>query len=370
MKKQIILLIISITSLIFISFYINARFNRNHSFSFTSNGSIFLTEKLDNKYDSDIIRVNNDFIYGTLIDLEYDSMLYSTAKIFKYNINTHKLDYYNISTNDRIIDMLEMNNHLYTISLSINDNDIISWTLQDLNLINDSIEILQSGIINSPFNYPKLLYVDKENFIAITLNISDDRKSESYTITLYNDKITVLAKETGKLFENDGLIMYDINNIHYNKNKLYYTVNLSDTEQQLIEHDIINNSKKILYTNKDKEYLLYNYKVVDKNQYIQLVKRELDNQTGVIAKSLFIKNNKTVKTQIGNIKTFDRLLSDDNILFHNSEGIWKLYSFENNKIISIEGIDFGVLPKYFVLDKNRILVQNIDDNNYYVICIN
>lgn len=77
-------------------------------------------------------------------------------------------------------------------------------------------------------------------------------------------------------------------------------------------------------------------------------------------------NNGKINTLQSNINTFENSINNDNLLFHNEGNNWLLYNTKENKIsllnTNIDSLDLYL--KYLVVSKNKIIVQDFNNNFY------
>ena len=78
-------------------------------------------------------------------------------------------------------------------------------------------------------------------------------------------------------------------------------------------------------------------------------------------------SNDDISTLETDINTFENQINNTNLLFHNEGNAWILYNIVENRLNSLNSNldDKDLYPKYLVVDKNKIIAQDFD-NNFYI----
>ena len=125
----------------------------------------------------------------------------------------------------------------------------------------------------------------------------------------------------------------------------------------------MNSSKKsIIKENKSNDKVLYNYVPTDDGIYIQFASTD-ETEKSIIE----YYSNDDISTLETDINTFENQINNTNLLFHNKGNVWILYNIVENKLnpLNTNLKDKNLYPKYLVVDKNTIIVQDFD-NNFYI----
>ena len=364
----ILIIIILVTFIIYNS--IDNNFKQQTTTKTTAIEKSKLTEYLkpyqNSKKSINILRVKDKIIYGTIETNEYDQFLFTTLGVFMYDIEKDEFNFKKFDNNKRIINLIVINNNLYYSTLSYSENDTFNWELYVDMLNANTPVLLETGKIKNLFDYPRMSYID--NTSAIILQKTNDGTKIKYKIFKISNNITELISGEGDTIENEGVLLYNDDNISIMNNKIYYTIVNADDSQSLIAYDLEKMTQSIIYTNKNGNMAISSFTLANSYILIQLTDKTNEQKSINI---ILNKNNEQIYSFESEFLTFSNLISYDSILFHNSDNSWKIFQLKNGEYnfqelqSSINNID-NILPKYFILDKNKILIQTFTDQLYYV----
>lgn len=369
--KIFILTVILIFLIIFcylINFFSNTN-NSSHYDKISTKINEYLNEYKE--YSIDIFRSYDGIIYGNILTDKYDSILFSTYATFSYDINNDIFSIQKVNDNKRIIDYIELDTIVIYCTLENNsNNNSYIWKIE-MKEPNKSSETLLSGEIINVFDYPVFNYIDKNNiFISTKKNIENSKINYSFfTINKENRILEELISEEGNLIENAGTLLNDSESIIIDNNKIYYSITNADNTQSLLMYDLKNNEIQEIYKCSNDNMKIYNFIKNDKYMFVQLIdSNSKDNESNII----ILNNELQIERNFESLLlTFPVKINNNEILFHNFDGKWKYFSFENifEDIKDISIYDEEIFPKYFLIDENIILIQNFN-NNLNIVDIN
>ena len=362
---------IVILFLVLTIYFGNYKKNRNLYFTFEiSNLSNYISNNIPdyspNKYSTEILRGNNNIVYGNILDCtSADSILFETIALFTYDVENDRFDYYEINDNVRVADFLISDEKFYIVKLFHIENRY-GWKFEESDLSLNNMKEIDSGEIQNLFNYPRLQYLNSDDFIIATINDDSNTMEENYKIISFIKGFSnILDESIGRLDEDVGNLLYNIDNIDVSYDgKIYYTVVDEKHCQFLKSYDIKLSSEEIIYKNCDESKIIYNYKWTPRGIYIQIVDNQMDKQ----AETIFLQKNNSEYMLLfqlkSNMNTFDEVLDDSKILFHNESNKWKLLDIDEYNFLDIENVELDLYPKYVELSDGKIFVKDFSDNFY------
>lgn len=298
---------------------------------------------LNYTYNYSLSRCDNQNIYGLVYHEDVNNNEIKTDGYYIYNIVTSDLKYFTSHFNDEeLIDFyINNDNSIYFITLNNNSN----WKLYYQK--EDKKSIIKKGHILNLNDIPRLVLFD-DNIIFINKNVTNN--TEKYQIgKLQNNIYDIMIEESGNININNGNLLYNMSLIYSDKYYIYYTLVDENHSQILRKISLSDNSIIDIYINENNEYLLYNFKIVNNLQYIQLINREETD------KSIVIIRNPYERLYKGNVKTMDKILGNG-VLFHNNTGEWEI--IYNNTFKSIPIIEKKLEPNYIIYDNKKIIIKN------------
>ena len=104
------------------------------------------------------------------------------------------------------------------------------------------------------------------------------------------------------------------------------------------------------------------YYFFDDNSYILLADRNDFSKPKMIINDITIYDT--------GINTFVKKLNDTSLIFHNTGDVWQILDFETKKLNEVNIVDFQTFPNYYIIDNNVILVQDLYNNDAYIVNFN
>lgn len=312
------------------------------------------------QYSINVAHVYNDYIYGTIETDKYDLMLFSTVAVFTYNINSNEINIIPQTENKRIIEFYSDNNYVYYFYLLNNNDENFKWELNVYDLTTGKSKEILNGFISDVFEYPRI-FAQEGNDIYIMM------KNNGITKILQINGFD--AKEIITI-EDDIVTPYNMDTIKYKDNKIYYVVTEKDKKDCIKILDLDTKNIEVILKNESENHEIYTLNIINNKLIVQEAIES--NFVNLITFNLDLKiTENIVESQLLN---FPEKLNNKNILFHQLGSIWKIYNVETGEIEEIEELKRaemtknGMFPKYFLIDDNRILVQDFS-NDFYVINI-
>ena len=370
LKKYLFVFLIGVIIIISFSYFLFYKNNKKYQIlNFEKNelSNISLKYTDNGKYDIELLKTaDKKLIYGTIFDSSENGNLFLTKGIYTFNITSNKFNYYKNDEKNRIIDFYINNNILYKIVLENTSSNNYYWKIIRQNLLTNSEEIFITGYIVNIFDYPRLLVYNNNIYAIAVSNEGIDGSSETYSfyqfLTTPNNSVKELFKYNGSILEDIGILNYNISNNKIYSDNLYYTVVDEKHVQYLIKFNLNSSKKSIIKENKSKDKVLYNYVPTDDGIYIQFASID-ETEKSIIE----YYSNDDISTLETDINTFENQINNTNLLFHNKGNVWILYNIVENKLnpLNTNLKDKNLYPKYLVVDKNTIIVQDFD-NNFYI----
>ena len=370
LKKYLFVFLIGVIIIISFSYFLFYKNNKKYQIlNFEKNelSNISLKYTDNGKYDIELLKTaDKKLIYGTIFDSSENGNLFLTKGIYTFNITSNKFNYYKNDEKNRIIDFYINNNILYKVVLENTSSNNYYWKIIRQNLLTNSEEIFITGYIVNIFDYPRLLVYNNNIYAIAVSNEGIDGSSETYSfyqfLTTPNNSVKELFKYNGSILEDIGILNYNISNNKIYSDNLYYTVVDEKHVQYLIKFNLNSSKKSIIKENKSKDKVLYNYVQTDDGIYIQFASID-ETEKSIIE----YYSNDDISTLETDINTFENQINNTNLLFHNKGNVWILYNIVENKLnpLNTNLKDKNLYPKYLVVDKNTIIVQDFD-NNFYI----
>lgn len=370
LKKYLFVFLIGVIIIISFSYFLFYKNNKKYQIlNFEKNelSNISLKYTDNGKYDIELLKTaDKKLIYGTIFDSSENGNLFLTKGIYTFNITSNKFNYYKNDEKNRIIDFYINNNILYKVVLENTSSNNYYWKIIRQNLLTNSEEIFITGYIVNIFDYPRLLVYNNNIYAIAVSNEGIDGSSETYSfyqfLTTPNNSVKELFKYNGSILEDIGILNYNISNNKIYSDNLYYTVVDEKHVQYLIKFNLNSSKKSIIKENKSKDKVLYNYVPTDDGIYIQFASID-ETEKSIIE----YYSNDDISTLETDINTFENQINNTNLLFHNKGNVWILYNIVENKLnpLNTNLKDKNLYPKYLVVDKNTIIVQDFD-NNFYI----
>lgn len=372
LKLRPYLIVLLIGILISFSFFLFCKNDRkinlvNFEKNSLSNISLKYTE--NGKYDIELLKTaDKNLIYGTIFDSSKNGNLFLTKGIYTFDVSTNNFNYYENSEENRIVDFYVKDNVLYKVVLENTLNDNYYWKIVRQNLSNNNEEIIIKGYVVNIFNYPRILTYNN-NIYAITVSNDGDKYSrEIYSFfqlcTTSSNSAKELFSYSGSTLRDDGILNYNIANNKIYRDNFYYTIVDKDHIQYLIELDLNNLKKNVIKENKSNDKVLYSYIPTNNGIYIQFASKNIEEKSTI---EYHFKNNDDVNILATEINTFENQINNRNLLFHNEGNKWILYNIEKNHLFTLNSNleNINLYPKYLVIDENKIMVQDFE-NNFYI----
>lgn len=360
------ILIILLSIIIYINLYSYQSTSSNSNLVKEIKLMTHLNKYTDSEYSINVLRVNNNIVYGTIETNKDNHFLFTTVGIFSYDIATDELTFKNFLPNQRIINFITIDSNLYYCILSSEENSTFKWELYLDNWnafdINKNM-LLDSGYIKNLLDYPRMIYLEKDSAVISFKKQEDDKIEHKICKVDSKGNIKELISDNGYLHKNEGILLYNDDNLLSTNYKIYYTILNSDNSQSLISFDLNSLTQDTLFTNKDEEMAISSFIISNNYIFLQLTDKENDlNSTNIILN----KEREQVYSFNSQMFTFANLIDHDTILFHNSGDIWQLFACEDFTLQNIDLNINSIFPKYFVLSKNQILIQTFEKQFYSV----
>ena len=354
MKKKLLIIIVII--LICIISYLS--YNKNTlKLTLDKNLSDNVKEHIGNSIGVELSYADSENIYGHFYNSHVNNVILESSGIFKYNIKTSEFMFIPYVESKRIMSFYWLNNLIYYVILEEEENKF-HWELCTANKNFDDVKILKSGKIESPLNYPRILYNKKSLFLVSIDDIDEEKQLFQFDL-IEESGVLNLKQDVGYKMRKKGNLIFNIANIYIENNSIYYTIVDEKNIQYLYSFNVENFEEKMIYKNKDYDRILYNYKTLNEGLYIQLaLKNEND-------KSMFIyrKDNSDIINKKGSIKTLDTK-SSSCIIFHNQTNDIEIFS-ENDMKIYKKSINIpDMYPKFLIID-DKIIMQDFS-NRFYI----
>lgn len=351
-KKIFIVLLITFFCIIFIYY-------SNSSLKLTLNKSLSDNVKkyVDKSVGVELSYVDGNNIYGHFYNSQANNIVLETKGLFSYNIKTSEFVYYGYEESKRIMTFYLMNNIFYYVILEEN-GDKYHWELAMANEKFNNVKRLKSGNIESPLNYPRILYNDKNSIYFLSIDDINEEKQQFQFDLIKDSNIFNLKNEVGNKKHKEGNLLFNISNVYIEKNYIYYTIVDENSVQYLKSFNVINQEETTIYENKDYDKILYNYKVLNDGIYIQLALKNEDNKSYFV----YIRNNDEIINKKGDLKTLD-IKSSSCIIFHNQTNSIEIFSEKKLRLYRKNVKQADMYPKYLIVN-DKILMQDFSNQFY------
>ncbi|MCI8291563.1 MAG: hypothetical protein HFJ24_03265 [Clostridia bacterium] len=357
-KKVFYILVISLTILLIYILLQNLDLKDEESVELNYIG---LTEKLNDykEYSINILHTNKNHILGTIETDQINPIVFSTVAVFDYDISRDSINIISQSNNQRIIEFYIINEQAYYVYLYIQDNGLFEWKILTMNLTTGESHELLKGNIAYAFEYPRIFA---------------EEDGKLYLVVKANDEVQILFIEDAKIniiksLKNEKINSFDMNTITYQDEKIYYSCSDIDNKYTVKVLDIYNGDNKSIYKSTDERFAIYTFNVIEHKIIIQeIIDNGKSNLITVNINSNIIEN--TVATEL---LTLPEIINAESILFHQSNNTWKVYNIIQSEFYELDFMSLplnlkSIFPKYFLIDNNKILIQDFN-NTFYIIDI-
>ncbi len=321
-----------------------------------------LKKYMDKLTSIDIDYIENNIIYGSVLDTINDPFLYTTICLFQYNTKTKKYKEYEYNKG-RIFDYYVDEKDIYFISEKLEADDYYHWKLNKSTLSFETIEELESGNIKYDVNSPRLLKdnVNDELYLLTVKNNGEIQTSDLCKVD--GNKIEKKESFFGNHETKKGSFINAMLYVTIQKDKIYY-IRIDDYEKNsLIEYDTKTNQNNILKEDfiEDDYYqsffitelgIFMNSKYDDSNDFYKI-------------RNYFKKKNSEKFLELENYNKelyFGRKFNEDTISFINLNQ-WYFLDINDLKIYAGPKYE-EQYPNHYVWGDNQILFQNFNQNWY------
>lgn len=311
---------------------------------------------VDKSEGVEMVYADGDYIYGHFYDSMASNVVLETIGLFRYNIRTSSFKFHEYTEKKRIMTFYWLNDIIYYITLSEDENQYY-WEFIEADENFNNINVLKSGKVENPLNYPRILHNNNSVYV---ISIDDiDEEKQIYQFYLVNDlDMLSLKQDIGSKNEKKGNLLYNIANVYIEDNIIFYTVVDDNNIQYLYSFNVENGEDIKLYENNNQERILYNYKIMDDGMYIQLASKTEDNKAFFI----YLENKDKIINRKVDLKTFDIRLNTC-IIFHNQTNEIEIFSEKKKKIYKRNVKQTDMYPKYLIIN-DKILMQDFKNQFY------
>ncbi len=340
-----------------------------------------LKKYLKDTYEVSINKVNQNYIYGDIIDTSNNNDLFVTKYIFKYDFEQDKFEIYNFDSNYRILNYFILDNTIYASLIFKNPLDNISynWSIIKFENTLNNGKILKEGTLLDPISTPIFHYSNTNNKLyVVTINdkfksINDIIIERKQTLNIYqieDEKITTLKEYNGDVLNQSGTMLCSIFEIQVFENEMLICTTDYKNKQDILSIDLKNNEESIIFSNNLKEdWIITSFQKNNKGLYIGKINTQI-SQTGKTTYYNFITNK--IQETDSNVLYGRTPFLNDNMLFHNLEK-WSIYNPNENKFYSVQLIgeykDEYIYPTFYVLNNKTILLKS-NNNHFYIGTLN
>ncbi len=360
-KKNILKIIIIFIAIISIFMVLVVIFYPSkYNLDFTKSSLTYYINKYSNntEYTPELLKTSNGKILGTVFDTSSQNAILKTVGIFEFDLDNEQFEFFKYDDGKRIFDFLVINNSIYYVEIQ-EDDETFYWSFIKTDKNFDNKEILSNGMIKNVFNYPRILTTEDGKILLISITDDENGEEKFQFTTYFQGQETILMEDKGSTLADTGVLLYNIANVYIYKNKIVYTVVDENKIQHLNTFDIEKSIIKNQYTNFNSTTIMYNYKFLSNGLYIQLILKDNENTSQI----LYINEKNTMKFS-GATNTFDNLLNESILLFHNNGDKWKAFFSSKKKIYNIKANVSNIYPKYLI-SENKVIIQDFK-NNFYV----
>lgn len=300
---------------------------------------------------------NNNTIYGSLFNSKSNTTFLETVGLFSYNTISKEYVHFDYNEKNRIINYYINGETIYYIKI-IEKNNLFYWELLKSDLDFKNNFVIKNGKIEDPFTFPRILFNDREIFLLSINDVNADKQEYNIDLITKDDKLVNLINETGFKNNGEGNLLYNIHNAYLDKNIIYYSIVDNNNTQHLVSYNLVKKKKESIYTNMDKNMIIYNFKKVGKGMYLQLALKNEDNMSYFI----YIENDRVIKKTKTEIKTLDTVV-DGGLVFHNEGNKFEFFSDKNLRLKNYKVSIDEIYPKYLIVN-NLIYIQDFSNNFY------
>lgn len=295
------------------------------------------------KNELDINYMDYNILYSSVIDMTYGD-LGKTLSIVIYNFDTKENTIIKFNQNKRIIDYVIKDDKIYYVTIGYEDNHIL-WNLyvSDLQFANN--KILKNGNISTAFEAPNIL-ISEDNIYIVTLD------NDQYEFSLIDDD------EIKQLFAIDATKnqLLDLEKVTF-KGDLIYFISTDKIEQGLYSYDFKSNKLSTIYSNKNKNSLIYEYECTNNYYVINVIE---NNESTLIYKY----DNEIVNEEQEIVLTFLRKINDNKFITHNVDNTFRIFDNRGNNISTLKFEESKLYPKYEIYDGHILIVQDQSNELY------
>ena len=318
-------------------------FNLNHHLKKYKNEAISI----------DIDYIDNNLVYGSILNTKDDSILFTTLYLFQYNIKTDEYKEFKYNKG-RIFDYYIIENNIYYISEKI-ENDIYHWQLIKSDLSFETHQQLDSGTIKNDMNSPRILYDNKDNELYIVTIKNEENSQFSNFYKVKNERLELLETFKENHDTKKGQFIDNMLYVTLHNGKIYY-IKVEDYEKnEIMEYDVKKKNNKTI-----KEDLIENYYqefyVTDLGLFINSKSRGKIN-------NYFKKLESEEWVQLENYNKefyFGRKLNNHTLTFIDGE---QWFMLDTNNLQMFAGPKYKEqYPNYYVLEENQVLYQDFNEN--------
>lgn len=324
--------------------------------------------------DIEIENVSEEYIYGNCIKNKSNSVVISSAGIWKYNIKSNELFYYKYNEDNRIWSFFLDGKYIYYIELIENlDNNIFKWNLikSDINFNNKTI--LDYGVLYKPTDTP--FFIKNKNTNEILLHTSYDeieykkdfqliKYISRFKIKIYqNGNFIDLVSKSGNHLEKTGeFSCSSAHNIDIQKDKvLYCTVSYNQSEK-MIELNINDLKEKIIFENNSlNNYNLISFKNVNGHYIVNLKNKYLIDNSEIVN---IIEHDKMSPSYSLSSLAYINTITNENCLVINNN-IFAIFSISKNKFLYKLNVNVN-FKNVFYLNNDYLVSLDTDDEVYLI----
>ena len=248
---------------------------------------------LNKNSNIELLRVDDSFIYINELDTFNDPFLFTTKSLILLNHDGELVQQMKPAKDKRIVDFISYNGNIYYMYLLSGDN----FFIEVCSVIGGVENIINTHVIDSPYNYPKFLLIDNKCFYKINEDL--------YSL---EEKTTIFSESKAYFLQKKA----------YN-NKIYYKTSLANDEYELYEFDGVD-KKSMNIKGKIGNFIVKNEEVIFEDlENKTLVSYNLGTQEEII---LFDDED-----------PFDYALLDKNIMCITTDLNIHIYDFELKEYI-------------------------------------
>ena len=374
MKKRKIycLLILVFIFTISIICYINNNSEKSFYISFQkSQVNNYLKKYLKNKsYTVAITNYSENIIQGEIYDTGSNGNLFLTTGLFLYDIEKNKYDFFEYTEKNRILKYYISDEKIYASIIEDKDfkDNVYNWQLASYDIKFKNKKILDSGVIDSPFNVPNFYYSSMTNDIYITTiknYYKNNKKEEEFSIYyINNNNIEQIISYNGNVTLKNGELSCGQFDIHFNNNNLIYCITDYANYQTIYSLNILTKENKIIYNNDiDDGWVISSYR--NDNEILFVGKYDIKNKEKNKISYIDLKTGKYKEMDSTSYYGRNNFINNS-LLFHKTDK-WEFYNYEKNKLKVARVTNYKehyFLPAYININSTSIMAMDINNNLY------